>query len=265
VRITVKLGGSILEDSGIRTRILAQVAALAGSGHSVILVHGGGKSLNRRLAQMQINSQFIDGLRVTDSETLDVAVMVLAGQVNKNIVAEMNGLRTEAIGICGADARAVRCVPAEDLPGYPRGIGFVGKPIEVNRSFFELMFQSRIVPVVSSIAMGPDSKLYNINADQMASACAWGTDCDALIYLTDVPGVRDANGSVLARIGDEEIAQMRSSGILSGGMLPKTGACLEALAAGVNAVHILPGSSPDILLKFIQGTLTEGTIIHGNR
>jgi acetylglutamate kinase len=121
-----------------------------------------------------------------------------------------------------------------------------------------------MVPVVSSIALGPDSQLYNVNADQMAAACASGTHSHSLIYLTDVPGVRDGNGAILNSIGKPEILSMRSQGILSGGMLPKTSSCLEALEAGVFSIHILPGASPNILSKFIDGTLTEGTKIHGN-
>ena len=263
MRITIKLGGSILENDGIRTSILAQISRIAEQGYEIILVHGGGKSLNRRLSQMQLTSQFIDGLRVTDAETLGVAVMVLAGEVNKKIVAEMDRLGTKAIGICGADAAAVRCIQVSGQFGYPAGIGFVGKPVEVNQSFFDLLLGHQFVPVVSSIGLGADSQLYNVNADQMASACASGTRCRALIYLTDVPGVRDENGSVLDEIGESEITHMRSKGILSGGMLPKTSSCLEALNAGVNSVLILPGSSPDILIRFAGGMLKEGTRIHG--
>lgn len=264
MRITVKLGGSILEDVGVRSRLLSQVAALAAQGHQIILVHGGGKSLNRRLAQLQITSRFIEGLRVTDAETLGVAVMVLAGEVNKKIVSELSALGTGAVGICGADAGSVRCVQVSDLPGYPAGLGFVGKPSAVNRSFFDLILGSGLVPVVSSIALGPDSRLYNVNADQMAAACAWGAGCTSLIYLTDVPGVRDEDGSVLSRIDEAGIMRLRSRGVLSGGMLPKTSSCLEALAARVASVLILPGASPDVLVRFISGTLKEGTEIHGN-
>ena len=244
-------------------RLLEQISKIAVSGDEIILVHGGGKSMNRRLSQMQMTSQFIDGLRVTDAETLGVAVMVLAGEVNKTIVAEMSGLGVSALGICGADAGAVRCVQVDGSPGYPSGIGFVGKPVEVNPDFFNMLFGFGLVPVVSSIALGPDSKLYNVNADQMASACASGTHCTSLIYLTDVPGIRDENGRVVDDIDEAGIMDMRSRGILSGGMLPKTSSCLEALKAGVGSVWILPGASPDILLKFADGSLKEGTKIHG--
>jgi acetylglutamate kinase len=264
LRLTVKLGGSILEDGDIRMRLLSQVSSIAKQGHQIILVHGGGKSLNRRLSQMQMASEFIEGLRKTDADTLQAAVMVLAGEVNKKIVAELIQVGTPAVGICGADAEAVQCVSVEGLPGYPAGIGFVGKPTKVNKSFFEMMLSAGLTPVVSSIAIGADCHLYNVNADQMASACASGVGCASLVFLTDVPGVRDGNGSVLSRLSEDEIRSLRTRGILSGGMLPKTSSCLEAIAAGVGSVHILPGSSPDVLTKFIDGTLREGTCIHGN-
>lgn len=263
MRLTVKLGGSILEDSGVRAHLLDQISNISQQGHQVILVHGGGKSLNRRLSQMQMSSRFIEGLRETDEETLQVAVMVLAGEMNKRIVSELSRIGIRAVGICGADGEAVRCISVEGLPGYPPGIGFVGKPTDVNRSFFEMVLNAGLTPIVSSIALGADCRLYNVNADQMASACASGADCASLVYLTDVPGVRDENGSVLRRLGEAEIRSMRSRGILSGGMLPKTTSCLEALAAGVESVHILPGSEPEVLNKFIDGTLKEGTSIHG--
>ncbi len=245
-------------------RLLAQVSRLAKQGNEVILVHGGGKSLSRRLSQMQMKSQFVDGLRVTDAETIGVAVMVLSGEVNKRIVAEMSHLGSKALGICGADAAAVQCVDVSTLPGYPKGIGFVGKPVDVDKSFFDVILKAGLVPIVSSIALGPDSQLYNVNADQMAAACASGTHCDSLIYLTDVPGVKDEGGRVLSEMGKSDILDLRSRGILSGGMLPKTSSCLDAIESGVKSVHIVPGSSPDILVKFIDGVLTEGTKIHGN-
>jgi acetylglutamate kinase len=264
LRITIKLGGSILEDAGMRMQLLTQICGVAAGGHEIILVHGGGKSLNRRLSQLQISSQFIDGLRVTDAETLGVAVMVLSGEVNKRIVVEMSRLGAKALGICGADAASVKCIPVSGLPGYPSGIGFVGKPSEVNAPFFDMILKAGLTPVISSIALGPDFQLYNINADQMAAACASGTECTSLIYLTDVPGVRDEHGAVIDSLNKSDIAYLRARGILTGGMLPKTSSCIDALEAGVASVHILPGMSQDILTRFVEGTLTEGTKIHGN-
>ncbi|MDR0841831.1 MAG: acetylglutamate kinase [Acidobacteriota bacterium] len=286
MRITIKLGGSILEEAAIRGRLLGQVADIAAAGHEVILVHGGGKSLNRRLAQMQMTSNFIDGLRVTDEATLGVAVMTLAGEVNKKLVTELGALGVKALGICGADAASVRCVPVAGTPGYPAGIGFVGKPSQVNREFFELVVGAGIVPVVSSIALGsdatdgsdgtpdekPDEKkdaaksvqLYNINADQMAAACAAGTGCETLVFLTDVPGVMDAGEVVIRQLDKTAILDLRAKGVLSGGMLPKTASCLDAIDAGVQTVYILPGADEDILTEFMGGTLAKGTKINGN-
>jgi acetylglutamate kinase len=260
----VKLGGSILEDSSIRRSILAQIADIRRQGHEIILVHGGGKSLNRRLGQIGLTSQFVAGLRVTDAETLKVAVMVLAGEVNKSLVAEMAALGVNSAGICGADAAAITCDRLSDIPGQPEGLGFVGKPNDVNRGFFDMLLDGNLIPIVSSIAIGPDSQLYNVNADQAAAVCAWGTGCEALVYLTDVPGVRGEDGAVCRRLGRKEIRELRDKGILSGGMLPKTSSCLEALDHGVQTVYILPGENAQVLLQFLTGTLQEGTIIYGN-
>jgi len=270
MRITVKLGGSILEDAVIRGRLLCEVADIAMQKNEIILVHGGGKSLNRRLRQLQMEARFIDGLRVTDEATLGVAVMVLAGEVNKKLVAELGRPGVTALGLCGADAQAVRCVPVAGMPGYPEGIGFVGKPVKVNRDFFELLLGAGITPVVSSIAIGQEgadaqnAQFYNINADQMASACAAETGCEALVYLTDVPGVMDANEKVIEALNKDDILELRGRGAISGGMLPKTAACLEAIDAGVDAVYILPGADRNILTDFITGSLAKGTKIHGN-
>ncbi len=264
MRIAIKLGGSILEDAAIRGRLLRQIAELASAGHEILLVHGGGKSLNRRLGQLGMESRFLEGLRVTDAATLEVAVMVLAGEVNKRVVAEMNALGVGALGMCGADAAAVRCEPVEGTPGYPAGIGFVGRATRVNAPLFDLLLGAGYVPVLSSIGFGAGAGLYNVNADQMASACAAGTGCRSLVYLTDVAGVKDERGEVIARLTGDEILALRRRGVLSGGMLPKTSSCLDALEAGVAGVYILPGDSPGILTRFAAGTLTEGTEIHGN-
>lgn len=264
MRFTVKLGGSILEEAGTRHAILGQVADLVRQGHEIILVHGGGKSLSRRLSQLGIESRFLDGLRVTDAATLAVAVMVLAGEVNKMLVSEMGEMGCRALGICGADASAVRCKRLSDLPGVTQELGFVGKPLSVNSEFFELLLGAGLVPVVASIALGPDYRLYNVNADQMAAICARGTGCRALVYLTDVPGVRGEDNSVLGSIGKKDIENLRARGILAGGMLPKTTSCLEALENGIGSIYIIPGNSPGILSGVVNGKVTEGTHIHGN-
>lgn len=257
MRLTVKLGGSILEDAGIRCSILGEIAALNREGHETVLVHGGGKSLNRRLGQLGIASRFVDGLRVTDDETLAVAVMVLAGEVNKRLVAELVSMGTAAVGICGVDGSSVCCRP------MPEEYGFVGQPVSANRAFFDLLLQAGLTPVVSSIAAASDARLYNVNADQMAATCAWATACSALVFLTDVAGLKDAAGQVLPCIGAGDIRDLRASGVITGGMLPKTGSCLEAIERNVQNVYIAPGATRGILRSVVQGSLAEGTRIHG--
>ena len=190
--------------------------------------------------------------------------MVLAGEINKLLVLELAGCGAKAFGMCGADGLAVRCARASDLPGYPSTLGFVGKPTAADRGIFDMMLEAGLLPVVASIAAGEDFQAYNVNADQMASVCAWSAGCDALIYLTDVAGVLDANGMVLQSIGRADIEKLRAAGVIAGGMLPKTDSCLEALARGVSSVYILPGTAPDVLRKCIDGTLTEGTIIQAD-
>ncbi len=260
--MTIKLGGSILEDRDTRRSLLKQIAGLRTGGVEIVIVHGGGKSLSRRLGELGLESRFVEGLRVTDEATLRTALMVLAGEVNKSLVLEMTACGIPAMGLCGADGMAVRCVRASAESGYPDGLGFVGKPVRTERRIFDLLIAGGLVPVVASIAAGEDFAAYNVNADQMASVCAWGTGCQALLYLTDVSGVLDAGGAVLRHIDTHEIRRLRSDGVIAGGMLPKTESCLEALARGVAAVYILPGNAPDILHKFLSGTLTEGTTIH---
>lgn len=260
MRFTVKLGGSLLEEAGIRGAILGQIAGLAGAGHEMVVVHGGGRSLTRRLAQLGIESRFVDGIRVTDEPTLGVAVMVLAGEVNKRVVVELVGRGARALGLCGADGGAVR---SEPLVGR-EPLGRVGRTVSVDRAAFDLLLRAGILPVVSSLALAPDGGLHNVNADQMAAACAWGTASEALVFLTDVGGVRGADGGVLPRLGRAEIDRLRGTGIIKGGMLPKTSACLEALERGVPDVYILPGAGRDILTRFIAGTLDEGSVIHGD-
>ncbi len=262
LRLTVKLGGSILEDESLRRSILSQIAGLHAAGHEIILVHGGGKSLSRRLTQLGITSRFVNGLRVTDSTTLGIALMVLAGEVNKNLVIGLSEAGTRSVGICGADASAVRCVRLSDQAGYPEDIGFVGKPVSLDRRLFDLLLGAGIMPVVASIAIGPDLGAYNVNADQMAAICAWGTGSSNLVYLTDVPGVLGEDGRVQPHLDIPDLAGLRTKKIITGGMLPKVESCAEAIEHGVLQVHIMPGAAPNVLQQSIDGSSAVGTRIY---
>jgi len=264
LRVTLKLGGSILEDAATRGEIVRGIASAIGHGAQVLIVHGGGKRLSRRLGELGIESRFEGGLRVTDENTLGVALMVLAGEVNKNLVVGLGGEGVRAIGICGADASCVRCERLNIAGENGPGLGFVGRPVAVDRGFFDQTFQAGLTPVVASIALGTDGHLYNVNADQMASACASGTGCETLVYLTDVAGVLDGRGTVIPRLDARAIGTLRQEGVLAGGMLPKTESCLEAIRRGVKRVHILPGRSPGALSEVLEGRGTEGTYIDGS-
>ncbi len=199
MKIVVKLGGATLEDAALLQRAVLAVKQLAQE-HQVAVVHGGGAALTRMLAQMGKASEFIDGLRVTDAETRDFAVMVLAGHMNKKLVAALGSVGQSAMGMCGGDGQAFR---ARKKTTNGHDLGFVGEISSVDPRWIETIWQQGCIPVISSVALGSDGQYYNINADQMASACAVACHANALIFLTDVPGVKDADGlgDSLARSG----------------------------------------------------------------
>src|SRR5215470_3733048 len=236
MKIVVKLGGATLEDAALLQRAALAVKQLAQE-HQVAVVHGGGAALTRMLAQMGKQSEFIDGLRVTDAETRDFAVMVLAGHMNKKLVAALGSVGQSAMGLCGGDGRAFR---ARKKMTNGHDLGFVGEICSVDPRWIETIWQQGCIPVISSVALGSDGQYYNINADQMASACAIACKANALIFLTDVPGVRGADGAVIRWLHSNQIREMVDSAVINGGMLPKLEACKQALSKGVERVRILP-------------------------
>ncbi|HEY3767897.1 MAG TPA: acetylglutamate kinase [Candidatus Angelobacter sp.] len=255
MKIVVKLGGATLEDSALLTRAVLAVKQLA-SEHQVAVVHGGGVALTRMLAQMGKQSEFIDGLRVTDAETRDFAVMVLAGHMNKKLVAALSGVGQSAMGLCGGDGRAFR---ARKKLTNGQDLGFVGEISSVDPRWIETIWQQGCVPVISSVALGIDGQYYNINADQMASACAVACHADALIFLTDVSGVKDADGLVIRWLDLGMAATLTQNSVIVGGMLPKLQACKDALLHGVNRVRLLPAAEVEALPEFYFSKIDSGT------
>jgi acetylglutamate kinase len=251
----VKLGGATLEDSALLTRAVLAVKQLA-SEHQVAVVHGGGVALTRMLAQMGKQSEFVDGLRVTDAETRDFAVMVLAGHMNKKLVAALSGAGQSAMGLCGGDGRAFR---ARKKLTNGLDLGFVGEISSVDPRWIETIWQQGCVPVISSVALGIDGQYYNINADQMASACAVACHADALIFLTDVSGVKDADGLVIRWLDLGMAATLTQNSVIVGGMLPKLQACKDALLHGVNRVRLLPAAEVEALPEFYFSKIDSGT------
>ncbi|HLI02788.1 MAG TPA: acetylglutamate kinase [Terracidiphilus sp.] len=255
MKYVVKLGGAGLENPAILAGCTRAIAELARDGNQVAVVHGGGAQLTKMLKALGIESRFIDGLRVTDEQTRDVALMVLAGRVNKSLVAALGALGQPAVGLSGGDGLIFRARKKRTTPD----LGFVGEIAASDPRWIEAIWKLSSVPVISSIALGFDGEYYNVNADEMASACAIACNADALVFLTDVPGVKGANGEVLRWLSIDQIAEMAQSAVISGGMLPKLGACREALLNGVKRVRILPAEAAAALPDLCSTRVTHGT------
>ena len=250
MKTVIKLAGTLLEDDAIVRALARQIAALAQQGHEILVVHGGGRLFTATLKRMGIESNFVAGLRVTDRETRDVAVMVFAGLLNKRLASAISAEGAPAIGISAADASCFRAEPMvhNEVEG---SLGFVGYLTGLNQPFLESLWREGLIPVAPCLGLGPDNELYNINADHMAAACAEYLGADHLIYLTDVAGVLDGD-KVLSVVTLEEMERLVQSRVVSGGMVLKLEAAKRALEGGVREVHIVGGASPDSLLRVSQ-------------
>ena len=255
MKYVIKLGGAALEKPELLHAVGKAISHLAQDGHQVALVHGGGVQLTRTLAQMGKKSEFVAGLRITDAETRDAALMVLAGRVNKSLVAALGQQGQAAVGLSGGDGHVFRARKKKTTPD----LGFVGEIAASDPRWIEAIWQLQGVPVICSMALGFDGEYYNINADEMAAACATACRADALVFLTDVPGVRGASGEVMRWLSIDQIAEMAKSAVISGGMLPKLSACREALLHGVKRVRILPAEAANVLPDLCTSRVAEGT------
>jgi acetylglutamate kinase len=255
MKFVVKLGGAALENPELLQRCARAIAELAKDGHKVALVHGGGVQLTRVLAQMGKKSEFVAGLRVTDAETRDAALMVLGGRVNKMLVAALDQCGQAAMGLTGGDGHVFRARKKKTTPD----LGYVGEIAATDTKWLDAIWTMSAVPVISSIALGFDGEYYNINADEMAAACAVATKADALVFLTDVPGVKGADGNVMRWLSLKQIPALEEQAVVSGGMLPKLNACKEALTHGVKRVRILPAESASVLPDLLSSRVNDGT------
>lgn len=246
MRFVLKLGGAALEDESLLARFVQTVAGLVRRGHEVAVVHGGGAALTRTLERLGKKSEFVDGLRVTDAETRDVALMVLGGVVNKKLVAALSRAGQSAVGMAGGDGLSFR---ARKRRANGRDLGFVGEICSADAAWLEASWARGAVPVIASLALGTDGEYYNINADQMAAACAVACRAEALVFLTDVPGVWNAEREVIRRLPAAKIPALAEGAVVRGGMLPKLEACQQALAGGVPRVSIVPAKSVKTLLS----------------
>jgi acetylglutamate kinase len=246
MRLVIKFAGALLEDAAVAS-LAPQVAALAHAGHEILVVHGGGRQFTATLKRMGVESRFVAGLRVTDRETRDAAVMVFAGLLNKRLAAAISAAGQPAVGISAADAHCFRAEPLvhNEVAG---GLGYVGYIAGVNAEFLESLWREGLVPVAPCLGIGADGELYNVNADHMAAACAEYLRADALIYLTDVAGVLHGE-KLLPAVSCTEIGPLVESRIVTGGMVLKLEAAKRALEGGVGSVRIVGGSAPDALLS----------------
>ncbi len=260
--VVVKIGGQAQEDPAQRRNVARQIARIRQDGHRVVVVHGGGKLLTHTLERLGMTTEFHEGLRVTDAATRDVALMVLAGIVNKQWVAELNKFGVAALGICGGDAKLVEARKHfAGTNGSRRDLGFVGRPKKVNTAVLDMAFKSGFVPVVASVALGAHGEYFTVNADDLAASLASALHADRLVYLTDSGGVWDAEKNLLERVRVGEIPNLIRQGVVRDGMIPKLRSCARTLGRGVAEIDILSPAAPQGLVHALAAKNTSGTRI----
>jgi acetylglutamate kinase len=247
MRTLIKLGGTLLDSIESRTRLSREIAQFAQeTGSQTVVVHGGGKQMTRFLEERGVESRFINGLRVSTPEVIDAVLKVLAGTVNHELVASLVAAGAKAVGLSGIDASLVDAVP---LGGE---YGAVGKPVRSNPEVLHVLCSAGFLPVVACIGGDSQGNVYNVNADQMAVACATGFGAPRLFFLTDVDGVRDRTGHTAGRLSIAQMDELIADGIATGGMQAKLEAAKLALAGGVQKVVIAPGSLAGVLRRLTQ-------------
>tara|TARA_Y100000815_G_scaffold190167_1_gene173570 strand:- start:19543 stop:20460 length:918 start_codon:yes stop_codon:yes gene_type:complete len=266
--VVVKYGGNAMGDASLGQAFAQDIALLKQSGVNPVVIHGGGPQIGAMLKKMGIESKFEGGLRVTDRATVEIVEMVLAGSINKEIVAMINAAGEWAIGLCGKDGNMVFAEKARKTMTDPDSnierildLGFVGEPVEVDRTLLDLLARSEMIPVIAPVAPGRDGHTYNINADTFAGAIAGSLAASRLLFLTDVPGVLDKNGELIKQLTISEAKALIKDGTISGGMIPKVETCIEALQRGVKGVVIVNGKVAHAVLLELFTEHGAGTLI----
>ncbi len=240
--IVIKYGGNAMINEDLKRTVMEDITLLKYVGMNPVIVHGGGPDISAELKTHNVESEFINGLRVTDADTIKIAQMVLVGKTNKEVVSNININGGKAVGLCGIDGRIIECIPlTEDTEGNKIDVGFVGKITKVNSDIIKSLCDGGYIPVIAPIGTDNNGQSYNINADTVASAVAVSMKAEKLIYLTDVEGVKDNNGKIIFEITTENAESLIENGTISGGMIPKSRACMDAVNEGVNRVHIIDG------------------------
>ncbi len=245
--VVIKLGGALLDAAETRNRLASEIAELMRSGVRPVVVHGGGKQMTRFLAERGIESQFVNGLRVTTPEILDAVLKVFAGTVNHQLVAAFVSAGASAVGLSGMDA-----LLAEAEQMSPE-LGWVGRPVRSNPELLHLLTDNGYLPVVACVAGDRQGNFYNVNADQMAVVCAGAFGAAKLLFLTDVEGVKDSQGRVVPRLTPSGVRSLVEGGVATGGMRAKLEAASAALEQGVEEVIIAGGAAPGMLARCLRG------------
>ncbi len=257
-KIAIKIGGSTVNSEGLLSELGSAIKKLVNQKHSVLVIHGGGKDIKKSLDAMNREFTFVEGMRVTDAETMEVVQQVLSGDVNKRIVNNFIAEGISAVGLSGVDGNLLT---AEKLLINGEDIGFVGKVTEVKTELLDLLYSGNFVPVLSPVSRGEDGAIYNVNADLAASETAIAEKADHLIFISDVPGVL-VDDKVKNDILISEIESMVEDGTIYGGMIPKLRSASDAINRGIGQVHICGWRDDNTLVEEISENRREGTTIH---
>lgn len=266
--VVVKYGGNAMTDERLKRSFAHDVVLLKLVGINPVVVHGGGPQIEQLLAKVGKKGEFVQGLRVTDEETMDIVEMVLAGQVNKEIVELINHAGGKGVGLTGQDGGLIRArklmIESRDTPGVRIDIGQVGEIEKIDPSVIQTLTGNGFIPVIAPIGSGSSGETYNINADVVAGKVAEVLKAEKLVLMTNTVGVLDRNGNLLTGLTAKKIDELFADGTISGGMLPKISSALDAARAGVNAVHIIDGRVDHALLLEIMTDQGVGTMIRSH-
>lgn len=258
-KVVIKYGGAAMTDCELKKKVMQDIVLMKFVGMHPVVVHGGGPEINHMLARLNIESQFINGLRVTSKETMEVVEMVLGGKVNKEIVSGINSAGGKAIGISGKDGNLIQARAVDNGE-----MGFVGEVEQINPQIIETVIANGYIPVIAPIGRGNEQEGYNINADLVASAIAVAIKADKLVLLTDVPGLLKDPGdsnSLISVLRISEVDDYIKQGVIAGGMRPKVQCCVESVRGGVGRTHIIDGRLPHSILLEIFTDKGIGTMV----
>ena len=253
--VVIKFGGHAMGNDEAMETFARDIVLMQQVGVNPVIVHGGGPMINEMLDRLNIKSEFLEGKRVTDEATMEVVEMVLSGRVNKRIVQAINSQGGRAVGLSGKDANLITCDPTD-----PK-LGLVGTPRDIDPTLLNKLFEADMIPVIAPLGAGDNGETFNINGDTVAGAIAAALSADRLLLLTDVSGVKNAEGVVLTELTPENILELTVSGVIAGGMIPKTETALSAIRGGVRAVVILDGRAPNACLLELFTEHGAGSLI----